>query len=483
MSSSSNPNGKRVFISYARRDSRKVSRLVEILRHGGHHPWRDEEQLRGGENWQDALRREIEHCDVFVYALTPRSLKSQWCNWEFSQAVRLGKPVVPVKLSRVEMSGILASLHYVDLSNYRNPVSAVDLVNAIQTARVSILPGDAPDIAEPDEHLRAVYLNEERMGIRRLPLLALGAIVMVVAILALLLLVGGGNIPDFDDEVTLTIAPTKVVDNYTPTATTPPPTVTTQTTTAAPIEPATTEIITASSLPAIGVPLVTAVPATETEEQPPSETPTVMPSPTSTPDTAVDGVVLYQANLRNGPGPIYAQVGYVGKNEAVRIEGQNGLRDWYRLVERTDDGHQKWIWSQNVRVEGDAAPIPVVDDYPDPPSVVSVSTLCNPGQWFGVCGSNGCETEYVSQCNDAGTGYVCVWNPGQCSSGQPSSPFRPTIRTGGGIVSCTCTQSWLENLIRQNGYDIADLIPSWDLDHDGAITCEDYKLQTGSYTC
>lgn len=451
--------------------------MVEILRHGGHQPWRDEEQLRGGDNWQNTLLSEIEACDVFIYALTPHSFRSSWCNWEFHQAVHLRKPVVPVKLSRFEISGILTTLQYVDLTNLRNPMAAVDLVNAVQTARVSLLPTDLPDIPEPETHSRVAYRNHEGMTLDRIPLLLLGAVVVIAMILGLILLRKDELLPPIP-ETTLTLPPTQVAENNTPTV----PTATVEPPTSTPLGEAPTASATVTVVITVPPPTVeTPLPIVDT-----ITVPTEMPSPT--PQQSVEGVALFQANLRDGPGPLYGQVSYVEKGETIRIEGQNGLRDWYRLIERTEEGQQQWVWAQNVQVQGDTNSIPVVSDYPSPPSVVSVSTVCNPGQWFGVCGSNGCESEYVSKCNDAGTGYVCVWNPGECASESPS-PFKPPARPSGGGSgdgdddSCVCTQSWLEALIRSNGYDPADLIPEWDLDHDGKITCEDYKLQTGSYSC
>ena len=217
-------------------------------------------------------------------------------------------------------------------------------------------------------------------------------------------------------------------------------------------------------------------------------TPTLLPTPT--PEVPMIGVALYQSNLRNGPSPDYEQVGYVSKGDILEIEGQNGLHDWFRLVERTSDGQQKWIWSQNVRMEGDINFLPIVNDYPVLENTqVRRGTICNPDEWMAVCQSHDCPAGHTSQCNSTGTAWECRLDTRLCTIGQPQpfqSPVRPTRSPGSTPeppTPCTCTQSWLEALIRSNGYEPEDLIPSWDLDHDGKITCEDYKLVTGSYSC
>jgi hypothetical protein len=106
-----------LFISYARIDITQVKQLVEILRTGGYEPWFDRELLVG-EEWKVQLQRALTDCDGFVYALTPESVASEWCQWEFAEAVRLGKPVIPV-LIREEtiLPPAIAARQYADFSD------------------------------------------------------------------------------------------------------------------------------------------------------------------------------------------------------------------------------------------------------------------------------------------------------------------------------------------------------------------------------
>jgi WD40 repeat protein len=87
--------GLRVFVSYARDDRLHVRHLVEILTEGGHDPWFDH-RILPGQDWKAELSKAIRLCDVFLYAITPRSVKSEWCRWEFQEAMTFGKRVMPV---------------------------------------------------------------------------------------------------------------------------------------------------------------------------------------------------------------------------------------------------------------------------------------------------------------------------------------------------------------------------------------------------
>lgn len=85
----------RLFISYAHTDKWQVNELVEILRQGNYDPWFDH-RLVVGQDWKQQLLDAITNCDVFVYVLSPESVESEWCQWEFAEAVKLSKPIVPI---------------------------------------------------------------------------------------------------------------------------------------------------------------------------------------------------------------------------------------------------------------------------------------------------------------------------------------------------------------------------------------------------
>jgi TolB-like protein/tetratricopeptide (TPR) repeat protein len=62
--SSSPPSA--VFLSYAREDSDTARRLAEALRGFGVEAWFDQSELRGGDAWDQKIRRQIKDCALFV---------------------------------------------------------------------------------------------------------------------------------------------------------------------------------------------------------------------------------------------------------------------------------------------------------------------------------------------------------------------------------------------------------------------------------
>ncbi|MDQ7024291.1 MAG: TIR domain-containing protein [Anaerolineae bacterium] len=86
-----------IFISYSRQDEAIANELARLLERGGHDPFIDRELLPG-QHWKDILQAEIDRCDAFVYMLSPSSLNSEWCQWEYNEAVRQKKPIFPIKV-------------------------------------------------------------------------------------------------------------------------------------------------------------------------------------------------------------------------------------------------------------------------------------------------------------------------------------------------------------------------------------------------
>src|SRR5271156_1236733 len=57
---------KAVFLSYASQDSDAARRICEALRAVGIEVWFDQSELRGGDVWDQKIRREIRDCALFV---------------------------------------------------------------------------------------------------------------------------------------------------------------------------------------------------------------------------------------------------------------------------------------------------------------------------------------------------------------------------------------------------------------------------------
>ena len=66
MSSPQTPAPRPVFLSYAREDTEGAKRIAEALRSRGIEVWFDQSELRGGDTWDQKIRRQIKECALFV---------------------------------------------------------------------------------------------------------------------------------------------------------------------------------------------------------------------------------------------------------------------------------------------------------------------------------------------------------------------------------------------------------------------------------
>src|SRR5688572_20764803 len=104
----------KLFISYARVDRRFCTQLVELLTEA-HDVWYDE-RLYVGEKWWDAICRQINNCESFIYLISPDSLASEYCQKEFRLAVKLRKVIFPIIIQPCEnIPSELSRYQYVDI--------------------------------------------------------------------------------------------------------------------------------------------------------------------------------------------------------------------------------------------------------------------------------------------------------------------------------------------------------------------------------
>lgn len=135
-----------LFVSYARRDAAAVTKLHADLEHAKHTAWIDRD-LDGGQRWWDTILEQIRGCDLFVFVLSPDSLRSRACRAELAYAVALDRPVLPVMVRDVNVElapDPIGVTHIVDYRE-RTSESAIALVLAVgQARRETPLPDPLP---------------------------------------------------------------------------------------------------------------------------------------------------------------------------------------------------------------------------------------------------------------------------------------------------------------------------------------------------
>jgi hypothetical protein len=111
--------GTHAFISYSRRDTGYVQRLVTFLRGSGIDVWVDEE-VPNGTRWDSVLKDKIDTSAAVVLVMSPSAEESDWVSAEVDRARAQGKPVLPLLLSG-EVAFGLGRIQYEDVANGRMP--------------------------------------------------------------------------------------------------------------------------------------------------------------------------------------------------------------------------------------------------------------------------------------------------------------------------------------------------------------------------
>jgi hypothetical protein len=87
----------KVFISYSRDDALSFAdQLVDALDAYGFSPIIDRHGIAGGVEWEKRLSELIAQSDAVVFALSPKSVSSPYCQWEVGETNRLRKRLIPI---------------------------------------------------------------------------------------------------------------------------------------------------------------------------------------------------------------------------------------------------------------------------------------------------------------------------------------------------------------------------------------------------
>jgi serine/threonine kinase PknH len=136
-----------LFVSYSSQDRSAIEPLTAALRRARQQVWFDED-LGGGEAWWKEILEQIRSCEVFIVALSNRSLESKPCQAEWRYAQALQRPILPVRIGPVDSmrANPLAALQVID---YQNPSvdTGIQLVSAVHAlaAQQRKLPSPLPD--------------------------------------------------------------------------------------------------------------------------------------------------------------------------------------------------------------------------------------------------------------------------------------------------------------------------------------------------
>lgn len=153
--------GPTVFVSYARADVDSVKEIVHNLERQEHPPFFDE-KIRGGEEWWDVILEHIRSCPIFLFALSPDSMKSRACLSELRYAHALGREIVPINIRAYQIEHAPDLLQELNILNFINPDVGTynDLDNILD--RVEAEPPPLPDELPDPPPAPIADLSKER---------------------------------------------------------------------------------------------------------------------------------------------------------------------------------------------------------------------------------------------------------------------------------------------------------------------------------
>jgi hypothetical protein len=149
-----------VFISYARKDAALADLLRQDVERAKREVWIDQE-LTGGQDWWDTILGQIRSCNVFVFALSPDSLRSKACMAELHYALALRRPLLPVMVRDVTVQLAPPEIANAQIVDYRERSvdNAFALVNALAAAPP---PPALPQPLPPAPPVPMSYMNTYR---------------------------------------------------------------------------------------------------------------------------------------------------------------------------------------------------------------------------------------------------------------------------------------------------------------------------------
>lgn len=123
----------KIFLSYSRTSKEIIKNLEEDFEALGHTVWYDK-QISGGQEWWDQILEQIRKCDLLAIVIDSDSLISAACESEYTYAINVGKPVLPILVSRDISPNLLPpALTKIQLVEYQTTdrKSAFQLSNAL----------------------------------------------------------------------------------------------------------------------------------------------------------------------------------------------------------------------------------------------------------------------------------------------------------------------------------------------------------------
>jgi len=129
-----------VFLSYSRANSDFARRLNDKLQTHSKTTWFDQESIASGTDFANEINKGIETSDNFVFVISPRSIKSIYCDMEVEHAKKFNKRFITLLYEDIELEDLnptLAAVQWIDFRPAETDFHAAfsDLLRTLDTDR------------------------------------------------------------------------------------------------------------------------------------------------------------------------------------------------------------------------------------------------------------------------------------------------------------------------------------------------------------
>jgi hypothetical protein len=131
-----------VFLSYSKKDYFFAEVASIKLSEAGIKLWRDQGQLRAGEDWRQGIEKGISNSLAVLVALSANSATSSFVTFEWAYALGKGKAVIPVKLNECLIHPRLEPIQYLDFS-FPGALPWESLIERVREIETDVEPTDA----------------------------------------------------------------------------------------------------------------------------------------------------------------------------------------------------------------------------------------------------------------------------------------------------------------------------------------------------
>ncbi len=107
-----------VFISYKREEADDfVKDIFSRLDKEGLSPWIDTKNIEPGMEWNPEIEEALKNSYALIAVMTDKAIESQFITYEWSYALGVGIPVIPIKCTDKELHPVLDRRQFVDVND------------------------------------------------------------------------------------------------------------------------------------------------------------------------------------------------------------------------------------------------------------------------------------------------------------------------------------------------------------------------------